>query len=158
MGPAVSRSQLETDLHHIAVGLEEGARLRRGGHRLSGEGLAGGYFVEPTLFDDVTVDMKLNTEEVFGPVLPIVTFKEENEAIELANDTKYGLGASVWTKDEKTAEFFVHGIESGTVFVNAMVKSDPRLPIGGTKASGYGRELSSYGIKEFVNTKAVWVE
>ena len=96
-------------------------------------------------------------EEMFGPVAPIIHAKDEQDAIRIANDSEFGLGASLWTKDLEKAEKLAEKIESGSVFINGLVKSDPRLPFGGVKTSGYGRELSHYGIKEFVNIKTVWI-
>jgi succinate-semialdehyde dehydrogenase/glutarate-semialdehyde dehydrogenase len=96
-------------------------------------------------------------EETFGPVAAVITAKDETDAIRLANDSAYGLGASLWTADRARAERLAVRIEAGAVFVNGVVKSDPRLPFGGIKRSGYGRELSEYGIREFVNIKSVWI-
>lgn len=154
MGPLSSEAILKTLDEQVRQSTAKGAVVILGGKRMDGSG----YFYEPTILADVIKGMPVYDEETFGPVAAIIKCTSKEEALYIANDTRYGLGASVWTRDEKTAEFFVNGIDSGTVFVNAMVKSDPRLPIGGTKSSGYGRELSSYGIKEFVNIKAVWVE
>lgn len=112
---------------------------------------------EPVILTRVSKKMPVWQEETFGPVLPIMTFENEDEAIDIANDSKYGLGASLWTKNRKRIDYFIKHLDAGTVFVNAFVKSDPRLPFGGIKSSGYGRELSSYGIKEFVNIKSVWI-
>ena len=117
-----------------------------------------GYFYEPTLLTNVSKGMPVYDEEVFGPVMPIITFKDESEAIKIANDTQYGLGASIFTTDIKKAKELAVKINAGNVFVNGMVKSDPRAPFGGIKKSGYGRELSHYGIKEFVNIKNVCVK
>jgi len=100
--------------------------------------------------------MPVYDEEVFGPVMPIISFKNEKEAIQIANDTRYGLGASIFTSDMKKAKRIIPQIEAGNVCVNDMVKSDPRAPFGGIKKSGYGRELGTYGIKEFVNIKNVY--
>jgi succinate-semialdehyde dehydrogenase/glutarate-semialdehyde dehydrogenase len=97
-------------------------------------------------------------EEIFGPVASVITAKDAEEALQIANDTHYGLGASLWTSDTEKAESMAVRIDAGMVFINGLVKSDPRLPFGGTKSSGYGRELSHYGIKEFVNVKTVWVK
>ena len=101
--------------------------------------------------------MKVLTEEVFGPIAPIIVVKNEDEAISVANDTEYGLGASIWSRNTDRAERLAARIEAGTVTINDMVKSDPRLPFGGVKKSGIGRELSHYGLKEFVNVKTIVV-
>jgi succinate-semialdehyde dehydrogenase/glutarate-semialdehyde dehydrogenase len=97
-------------------------------------------------------------EETFGPVAAVIRAKNESEAVQLANDSSFGLGASLWTSDRPRAERLAAEIEAGAVFVNGLVKSDPRLPFGGIKRSGYGRELSEYGIREFVNVKSVWIK
>ena len=114
-----------------------------------------GYFLEPTVVTDVTPDMPLAQEEVFGPVAPIMVVKDEGEAINVANSTQFGLGGSVWTKDLERGLRVARRIEAGTVFVNSIVKSDPRMPFGGIKKSGIGRELSKYGLREFVNIKGI---
>ena len=102
--------------------------------------------------------MPAYSEELFGPAASIILAEDEEDAIKIANDTPFGLGASLWTSDISKAKSLAHHIDSGAVFINGMVKSDPRLPFGGVKLSGYGRELSHYGIKEFVNIKSVWVK
>ena len=114
-------------------------------------------YVEPTVVANVSADMAIAKEEVFGPVLSILTFKTLDEAIELANSTLYGLSASLWTRDASLGDQLARRIEAGSVFVNGMVASDPRLPFGGVKQSGFGRELSSFGIREFVNIKTLWI-
>ncbi|KKP87118.1 MAG: Aldehyde Dehydrogenase [Parcubacteria group bacterium GW2011_GWC1_35_8] len=115
-----------------------------------------GYFYSPVVMTNVKKGMPVYDEEVFGPVMPIISFKNEKEAIQIANDTRYGLGASIFTSDMKKAKRIIPQIEAGNVCVNDMVKSDPRAPFGGIKKSGYGRELGTYGIKEFVNIKNVY--
>ena len=116
-----------------------------------------GFFFAPCAVTNVTVNMKIMTEEVFGPIAPIITVKDENEAIKVANSTAYGLGAAIWSRDLERAERLAGRIESGTITINDMVKSDPRLPFGGIKKSGVGREMSHHGIKEFVNVKTIVV-
>jgi len=115
-----------------------------------------GYFFLPTVVANVKKGMPLYDEEVFGPVLSVISFRNEAEAVEIANDTRYGLGASIFTSDIKKAKRIIPLIDAGNVCVNDMVKSDPRAPFGGIKRSGYGRELAQYGIKEFVNIKNIW--
>jgi succinate-semialdehyde dehydrogenase/glutarate-semialdehyde dehydrogenase len=116
-----------------------------------------GAFYPATVLAAVTPGMPAFDEETFGPVAAVVRARDEVEAIELANASAYGLGASVWTADPKRGERVARELEAGSVFVNGAVKSDPRLPFGGVKRSGYGRELSEYGLREFVNIKTVWV-
>ena len=125
-----------------------------GGKRISGEG----YFYEPTVLTHVTPDMPVFADETFGPVAAVIRFSSDGEAIVLANKTPFGLGGSVWSQNKERAEKIAQQLDVGCAFVNSIVKSDPRLPFGGVKKSGYGRELSSYGIKEFVNIKTVWVQ
>ncbi|RXA21789.1 NAD-dependent succinate-semialdehyde dehydrogenase [Methanosarcina sp. MSH10X1] len=116
-----------------------------------------GFFFRPTLVPAASTDMKVCNVEVFGPIAPVITAKDEDEAVEIANSTEYGLGAEIWSRDLERAERLAKRIKSGFVAINGMVKSDPRLPFGGVKKSGVGRELSHYGLKEFVNIKTVVV-
>jgi len=126
-----------------------------------GQLLTGGQFegckVKPILMSNINADMTAFQEETFGPLAAIVPAKDEKEVLRLANDSKYGLGASIWTQDLEHAQRLAASIDAGCVFINDMVKSDPRLPFGGIKQSGYGRELAKYGIREFVNAKTVWL-
>jgi succinate-semialdehyde dehydrogenase/glutarate-semialdehyde dehydrogenase len=137
----------------VARSVKEGAKVLFGGKRLERRG----YFLEPTVLTDVRPGMPAHDEEVFGPVASLIRVRDADEAIEVANDTPYGLGANLWTGDLARARAIARKIESGQVFINGMVASDPRLPFGGIKRSGYGRELSAYGIKEFVNIQTVWI-
>ena len=116
------------------------------------------YFVPPVLLTEVTPDMPVFNQETFGPVFALISVKSEEEAIKLANQSNYGLGASIWTRDEKRGKRIALKLEVGAAFINGLVKSDPRLPFGGIKLSGFGRELSTYGIKEFVNIKSIWIK
>lgn len=153
VGPMVNE-QVRTDVEkQVQASLEMGAMLITGGTRLDRTG----YFYTPALLVNVTSAMPVFSEEVFGPVLPVVAFSSIDGAIALANRSPYGLGASIFTKDIELAKQLAAQIESGAVFINSHVKSDPRLPFGGIKKSGYGRELSSYGIREFVNVKTVFI-
>src|SRR4029077_11158556 len=124
-----------------------------GGNRIHGPG----FFYEPTVLVNVPKEAPAYREEIFGPVASFFRGRDEEEAVELANDNVYGLGASVWTNDPKEQELFTSELEAGMVFVNAMVISDPRLPFGGIKRSGFGRELGAVGIRESTNTKTVWI-
>ena len=116
-----------------------------------------GFFFNPTIIPAASTDMEVCNTEVFGPVMPVITVRDEDEAVEIANSTEFGLGAAVWSTDLNRAEKLAKKIKSGFIAINGMVKSDPRLPFGGVKKSGIGRELSNYGLKEFVNIKTVVV-
>jgi succinate-semialdehyde dehydrogenase/glutarate-semialdehyde dehydrogenase len=153
VGP-LARGDLRDELDlQVRRSLDMGARLLLGGHRLEGRG----YFYAPTVLADVTPEMPAFREETFGPVAALVRARNAEEAIELANRSHYGLGASLWTQDVERGQRLAGEIEAGNVFINGMVASDPRLPFGGVKRSGYGRELSQFGIREFVNVQTVWV-
>src|SRR6185436_8003441 len=159
IGP-LATSQILMDLEEqVNVSVARGAKLLTGGQRptLSGE-LAHGNFYEPTVLADIPKDAPASCDETFGPVASLFRVGSIEEAIELANATSFGLGASAWTNDERERERFINELESGSVFINGMVASDPRLPFGGVKHSGYGRELSYFGIREFVNIKTVWIK
>lgn len=154
VGALSSKQIIKTIEKQVNVSVKMGAKIITGGNKLPGKG----YFYPPTILTNVTKKMPVYNEETFGPVAVVFVVKNDEEAIQIANDTKYGLGASVWTKNKKRAQKFIEELESGSVFVNSIVKSDPRLPFGGIKMSGFGRELSSYGLKEFVNIKTVLIE
>ena len=128
-----------------------GAKLVTGGHRE-------GAFYEPTVLTGVKPGMPVFDEEVFGPVFAVTEVDSPLQALELSNQSKYGLGVQVFTESESSANIFIEGAEEGAVFINAMVRSDPRLPFGGLKNSGFGRELSVEGIREFVNIETVWID
>jgi len=153
VGPQ-ARVDLRDSLHHqVLESIERGAQRLLGGEMPAGRGA----FYPPTLLAAVDKGMPAFDEETFGPVAAVIRAKDEADAVRLANDSVFGLGASVWTQDRARAERVAAQIEAGCVFVNGMVKSDPRLPFGGIKRSGYGRELSEYGLREFVNIKSVWI-
>ena len=153
VGPQ-ARGDLRDSLHkQVEESVKRGAKLLLGGEIPAGKGA----FYPPTLLTAVDKGMPAFDEETFGPVAAVIRAKDEADAVRLANDSAFGLGASLWTRDRARAERMAKQIEAGAVFVNALVKSDPRLPFGGIKRSGYGRELSEYGIREFVNIKSVWI-
>jgi succinate-semialdehyde dehydrogenase/glutarate-semialdehyde dehydrogenase len=153
VGPQ-ARVDLRDALHRqVEESIARGAQRLLGGEVPSG----GGAFYPPTLLAAVDKGMPAFDEETFGPVAALIRAKDDADAVRIANDTPFGLGASVWTEDRERAERLAADIEAGSVFVNGIVKSDPRLPFGGIKKSGYGRELAEFGIREFVNVKSVWI-
>ncbi|WP_317193553.1 aldehyde dehydrogenase family protein [Marivirga aurantiaca] len=117
-----------------------------------------GAFFEPTILSNVKPGMPAYEEELFGPVAIVIIVKNEEDAINIANDSKFGLGGSVWSQDIEKAKKFVRKVESGAVYINKLMASHPAVPFGGVKKSGYGRELSHLGIKEFVNQKSIWID
>ncbi len=152
VGPVAKREILDTLNGQIRDAKEKGGEILQVEHSQ-----AWGLFFPPCVVYGTKPGMKILTEEVFGPIAPIITVKDEDEAVRAANDTEYGLGASIWSRDLKRAERIAGRVEAGCIAINDMVKSDPRLPFGGVKKSGIGRELSHYGLKEFVNIKTVVV-
>jgi succinate-semialdehyde dehydrogenase/glutarate-semialdehyde dehydrogenase/succinyl-CoA reductase len=151
IGPLVNASGLNKIDSQVKESVKEGGEVLTGGEQIGKKG----YFYRPTVLKNVTPKMKIAQEEVFGPVAPIIVAGDEVEAIRLANDSEYGLGASIWTQDLDKAERLSNSVESGIVSVNNVVASDPRVPFGGVKKSGFGRELSRYGMLEFANIKSV---
>jgi len=153
IGPQ-ARADLRAELHQqVQTSVNAGARLVLGGQVVEGKG----FFYPPTILADVGPGMPAYDEEMFGPVASVIRVADAEQAVTVANDTPFGLGGSVWDRDAERGEALAARIAAGAVFVNGMVKSDPRLPFGGVKASGYGRELSHYGILEFVNIQTVWI-
>jgi succinate-semialdehyde dehydrogenase/glutarate-semialdehyde dehydrogenase len=154
IGP-LATAQILADLEaQVERAVASGARVLTGGHRVSGTALT----YQPTALADVPRSADVFHEEFFGPVAMLFRVRDAVEAIEVANDSPFGLGASVWTQDAAEQQLFIEGIESGQVFINAVVASDPRIPFGGIKKSGYGRELGTAGIREFMNAKTIWVK
>ena len=151
VGAIVNEKELAKLEAQLAEAVERGAVVATGGRRLPGAGC----FLPPTVVRDVTPDMRLAREEVFGPIAPILVVADEDEAVALANDSEFGLGGSVWTRDLERGLRVARRIESGAVFVNHFTKSDPRMPFGGVKKSGLGRELARFGLREFVNIKGI---
>jgi succinate-semialdehyde dehydrogenase/glutarate-semialdehyde dehydrogenase len=137
----------------VKKAVASGARVLTGGKRIKGPG----NFYEPTVLVDIDPSTPVSCEEIFGPVAMLFRVNNIDEAISLANATPFGLGAAAWTNDAGEQRRVIEELEAGSVFINGMVASDPRLPFGGVKHSGYGRELAEFGIREFVNIKTVWV-
>lgn len=156
-GPQVTKAQYERVLSYIESGKSEGAKLETGGEPIKNVGSGKGFFVAPTVFTGVKDSMRIFREEVFGPFVVIAPFETEDEAIERANDTTYGLGAAVFTKDIARAHRVARRIEAGMVWINSSNDSDFRVPFGGVKMSGIGRELGEAGLEAYTNKKAVHV-
>jgi len=153
VGPLARRDLLDALERQVDESVRAGARVLTGGERLTGKG----YFFTPTVLVNVTRDMAAFREETFGPAAAVIRVRDGEEGVRVANDSAYGLGASIWTGDTALGERLARRIESGSVFVNGMVASDPRLPFGGIKRSGYGRELSAFGAREFTNIQTIWI-
>jgi succinate-semialdehyde dehydrogenase/glutarate-semialdehyde dehydrogenase len=154
LAPLAKKEFVEEVDKQVKDSVRLGASLIIGGAPLT----ANGFYYLPTVLTNVTPEMPVYRQETFGPVAAVIIVNSEAEAVWHANNSSFGLGASVWTKDIEKGEKLARELESGCVFINGIVKSDPRLPFGGIKNSGYGRELSAYGIKEFVNIKTVWIK
>lgn len=155
IGPLVNQQMVDDLDKQLNESVSMGAKVVRGGKMEDSPG----YFFDPAIVTNITLDMPVLNQETFGPIFAVIPVKNADEAIKVANNSIYGLGSNLFTKDVKYAEKHIAPyIESGAVFINGPMKSDPRLPFGGIKKSGYGRELSHYGIKEFVNIKTVWVK
>ena len=156
LGAIVSQEQMKTVLGFIEAGKSEGARLVSGGNRTSVNG-SKGFFIEPTIFGDVKNGMKIAQEEIFGPVLSVLTFDDIDEVIERANSNPYGLAAAVWTRDVKKAHMVSRRLKAGTVWINTYGLMDAALPFGGYKSSGFGRELGAHAIEHYTELKTVWL-
>jgi len=158
IGPLARLDLLENLDRQVRQSIEHGAKLLTGGKRLGDKRPGGkGFFYEPTVLANVKPGMAAFVEETFGPVAAIIRADDAEQAVRLANDSPYGLGASIWTRDAKAAESLVGKIDAGCVCINGPVKSDPRLPFGGIKNSGWGRELSDIGMHELMNIKTIWI-
>ncbi|MBJ6759220.1 aldehyde dehydrogenase family protein [Myxococcaceae bacterium JPH2] len=158
MGAQVSQRQLETILGYIDAGVKQGARVLAGGARdLDGE-KSRGFFVKPTIFGDVKPEMRIAQEEIFGPVLSCLRFRDDAEALSIANGTPYGLAASLWTRDVARAHALARQVKSGVVWINCFNEFDDAAPFGGYKESGWGRDLSHHALEGYLQTKAVWTQ
>jgi succinate-semialdehyde dehydrogenase / glutarate-semialdehyde dehydrogenase len=153
VGPLANEAQVQTLTDQMDSSVRAGARLLTGGHVLKRPG----YYFAPGVLTGITKDSPAYRDEIFGPVALLFRARNIDQAIQIANDSPFGLGASAWTNDAGERSRFIRELEAGMVFINAMVASDPRLPFGGVKQSGYGRELGGFGLREFVNIKTVWV-
>jgi acyl-CoA reductase-like NAD-dependent aldehyde dehydrogenase len=158
MGTVAFEGQHQKVLKYIAIGQEEGATLLHGGKRPITPELKNGFFVEPTIFGDVRNDMRIAQEEIFGPVVCVIRFKDEADALAIANDTKFGLAAAVWTKDVQLAHRMASKINAGTVWINNYRKVSYASPFGGYKSSGIGRENGIHAIHEYTQVKSIWVD
>ncbi len=156
IGAIVDDTQLDRVMGYIDTGQKEGAKLAMGGERILAE--TGGYYVEPTVFDDVRNDMTIAQEEIFGPVLSTITFREPEEALEIANDTIYGLAAAVWTRDINKALKTAKALRAGSVWVNCFDAGDMTMPFGGYKQSGFGRDKSLHAMEKYTQLKSTWIQ
>ena len=154
MGALIEKTHVERVLSYIETGAREGATIALGGRRVMQE--SGGYYVEPTILDNARNDMRVAQEEIFGPVVVMIPFEDEAEAIRLANDSIYGLGAAVWTTDMNAAHRVSRAVKAGTVWVNTFDRSSLTTPFGGFKQSGFGRDRSPHAIEKYMDFKTIW--
>lgn len=155
IGPLINESHLEKVLNYISIGKEEGGKIVTGGLRIEDGELKNGYYLQPTIFINVNNSMTIAREEIFGPVLSVIPFETEEEAVQIANDTPYGLSASVWTENLDKSFRIAKSLRAGTVWVNGHLNAYPELPFGGYKESGYGRELGRHGLEAFTELKTI---
>jgi len=158
MGPCATREQLEKVSSYVDRGRADGAQVVCGGQRPADDSLTAGYFYRPTVLTGVANHMEIARDEIFGPVLTVIPFDSEDEATEIANDTRFGLGAGVWTSDIKRAHRMAHAIRAGNVWVNCYRMLTYNIPFGGYKMSGLGRENGIDAVREYTETKAVWID
>jgi acyl-CoA reductase-like NAD-dependent aldehyde dehydrogenase len=154
LGALISSDHLDTVLNYVDVGRKEGAKVTVGGERIGSKG----YFMQPTVLEDVTNAMRVAQEEIFGPVASIIKFDTIEEAVREANNTQFGLAAAIWTRDIKKAHKLARSMRAGTVWINTVSTTDNALPFGGYKASGFGRELGKGAIDMYTETKSVIVD
>jgi len=153
----VSKEQYERVSGYLTTGAGEGAKALAGGSLLTEGDLAKGFFVQPTVFADVQDNMKIAQEEIFGPVISAIAFEDMDDLVQRANNTMFGLGSGVWTKDVSKAHRLAKALQAGSVWVNCYQAMDPAVPFGGYKMSGYGRESGVHHVDEYLNIKAVWI-
>jgi aldehyde dehydrogenase (NAD+) len=158
MGPVINQTQRDRILNYIEIGKQEGATVAFGGTPPDGPGFEHGYWVGPTIFTDVKNNMRIAQEEIFGPVLSVIRYQDDDEAVEIANDTEYGLSAAVWSSDYERALEVANRLKAGTVWVNDVHMVSPAHPFGGYKQSGLGRELGPHALDEYTETKHVHVD
>jgi acyl-CoA reductase-like NAD-dependent aldehyde dehydrogenase len=159
MGPQVSEEQLDRIKSYVRIGQEEGARVLTGGEPAKLEGaFQNGYFFQPTIFAEVKNQMRIAQEEIFGPVVSVITFKDEDDLIKQANETIYGLSAGIWTHDITRAHRFAKEIRAGVVWINTFNMFNAASPFGGYKQSGYGREMGKHALELYTQVKSVWVD
>jgi aldehyde dehydrogenase (NAD+) len=158
IGPLVSKDQLERVTGYLDVGQKEGAKALASGARLTEGALSKGYFVPPTVFANVEDNMRIAQEEIFGPVISAISFKDSDDLIKRANTTTFGLASGVWTTNVSKAHQVAKALRAGSVWVNCYQAMDPAVPFGGYKMSGYGRESGKQHVEEYLNVKAVWIK